>query len=132
MRKIDPTHYSASQVSSRIQPESVNLGVLPPIEPPKENRLTIGKDERVNVRTSAQMHTRTGERPNARTDAPLNQRTPEQVNATPPPASRPIKRCSFNLYTDQMRELSRLAFETEKDKSELVRVMLDDYLQANR
>jgi hypothetical protein len=133
MRKIDPTHYSSSQVISRITPESVNLGVLPPIEPPNVSSFPAdAKGERLNTRTPAQVNTRTGERPNSHTDAHLNWRTPEQVNTTPSPTNRPIKRCSFNLYTDQMRELSRIAFETEKDKSELVRAMLDDYLKANR
>lgn len=133
MRKIDPSHYSATQVGSRIKPESVNLGELPPIERPQTSGLeTHDQGERANTRTPEQTNMRTGERLNTRTDAHANERADEQVNAPPQSARRLIKRCSFNLYADQMRELSRIAFETEQDKSELVRTMLDDYLKANR
>ncbi len=132
MRKIDPSHYSATQAGSRIKPESVNLGELPPIERPQATGFAAhDKGERVNARTPEQVNTRTDERLNTRTDAHLNERTGVQVNALPQPTHRLIKRCSFNLYADQMRELSRIAFETEQDKSELVRAMLDDFLKAN-
>ncbi len=132
MRKIDPSHYSSAQTRSRIKPEVVNLGELPPIERPSANAFGVNEpSEQVNARTPEQVNTRTGERPNARTNAHLNGRAGEQVNAPPPPTHRVIKRCSFNLYADQMRALSRIAFETEQDKSELVRAMLDAYLKAN-
>lgn len=132
MRKIDPSHYSSAQTRSRIKPEVVNLGELPPIELPSANEFVVNEpSERVNARTPEQVNTRTGERPNTRTSAHLNERADEQVNASPPSTHRVIKRCSFNLYADQMRALSRIAFETEQDKSELVRAMLDAYLKAN-
>jgi hypothetical protein len=123
---VDLSTYSAKN-ASRIKPEKVNLGALPPIEKPNPQPIpspTPASNVPRNRDGVAPPTERFSERSEFRTenrtvDLPLKRRT---------------KRYSFEFYDDQLTQLKRLKMQAEMSGesvslSEIVRVALDDYLK---
>jgi hypothetical protein len=158
MRNVDIGAYSA-KTPSRIKPEPVNLGDLPPITKPSKpssisdtsSKLKQDNEKPTSQKTAslkkAQRHkqnkkvkVRTGERVNARAPEQVNSRTPERAHTRTPEqvntrtGERPILRCSFNLFEDQFKTLKQARNQAEMDGrnmnlSEMARQAFDQYLK---
>ena len=109
------------------------LDNLPPIKPPVKNQIlpSIQRD------TEKATHSPLPQEPSEyikklNTSEPSNERTPERSNVR-----RTRRRASYELFTDQIEAIQRIAFEDKLrggtgNQSEMVREAIDQYLRQKR
>jgi hypothetical protein len=120
MKQVDTSVFVDQSKTSRIKPEVIDLGDLPPIQKPppvQEKAVGNGKTERFSERTEFRTENRS-----------------EQLAPPPIPRKRRTTRYSFEFYEDQIVKLKELKYRAEMngDKvtlSDIAREALDTYLK---
>jgi hypothetical protein len=115
MRNVDLSAYS-SQKTTRIQPEKVDLGDLPPIEHPPTEVPPMPDDRSVKSNdTPPLVETVETERDNERTSERTEIRTElrSENRSVVLPLKRRTKRYSFEFYEDQLVRLKQLKIKAE-------------------
>lgn len=109
------------------------LDNLPTIKPPVRKQLLPSvQRELENLPQLSELHGQAGlYKPPQKTD-PSNERTPERSNGR-----RTRRRASYELFTDQIEAIQRIAFEDKLqggtgNQSEMVRDAIDTYLKQKR
>lgn len=138
MRDVDLSAYS-SQQPSRIKPEKMDLGELPPIEPvrskPKSDQLAPTSEPETTVSqspTKEAQSERNTDRSSERTE--LRTEVRSENRSVTLPLKRRTKRYSFEFYEDQIVKLKQLKIQAEMDGesitlSDMARIAMDEYLQ---
>ena len=109
------------------------LDNLPAIKPPVRKQLIPSVRQEMETQPHpSELHGQSGLfKPQQKTDL-SNERTPERSNVR-----RTRRRASYELFTDQIEAIQRIAFEEKLqggagNQSEMVRVAIDIYLNQKR